>query len=78
MTSHQTVRVGPCGGPILPPDRMLDTVSLKKKKKQKKPSQLGFYFDSCLRVWCFTAVAVADLTLVCPAELFILQESESG
>lgn len=72
MTSHQTVRVGPCGGPILPPDRMLDTVSLAKT------SQLGFYFDSCVRVWRFTAVAVADLTLVCPAELFIFQESESG
>lgn len=72
MTSHQTVRVGPCGGPILPPDRMLDTVSLEKT------SQLGFYFDSCVRVWCFTAVAVAVLTLVCPAELFIFQESESG
>lgn len=47
MTSHQTVRVGPCGGPILPPDRMLDTVSLKKKTK-KKPR----------RSWAFILIAV--------------------
>lgn len=45
MTSHQTVRVGPCGGPILPPDRMLDTVSLKKKKKNR-------------RSWAFILIAV--------------------
>lgn len=46
MTSHQTVRVGPCGGPILPPDRMLDTVSLKKKKKKNR------------RSWAFILIAV--------------------
>lgn len=46
MTSHQTVRVGPCGGPILPPDRMLDTVSLKKKKKKTR------------RSWAFILIAV--------------------
>lgn len=44
MTSHQTVRVGPCGGPILPPDRMLDTVSLKKKKQKKKTVAAGLLF----------------------------------
>lgn len=48
MTSHQTVRVGPCGGPILPPDRMLDTVSLKKKKQNKKNR----------RSWAFILIAV--------------------
>lgn len=46
MTSHQTVRVGPCGGPILPPDRMLDTVSLKKKQKKTR------------RSWAFILIAV--------------------
>lgn len=47
MTSHQTVRVGPCGGPILPPDRMLDTVSLKKKHTKKNR-----------RSWAFILIAV--------------------
>lgn len=47
MTSHQTVRVGPCGGPILPPDRMLDTVSLKKNTHKKNR-----------RSWAFILIAV--------------------
>lgn len=52
----------PVAAQFCPPDRMLDTVSLAKT------SQLGFYFDSCVRVCCGLDASLSSWAVYLPGK----------